>query len=243
MRICLVCPVVSLGPPITPKALDHFMQYASSDTIINTVFLDSGPVSVESEYDVVFAGPGVVKKITEAEKEGYDVAIVNCMADPGVKAAQEKVSIPVIGAAMASIHIAAMLGQRFSIVTVVPNITTCMSNIVSSYRLNDKLASIRNVGIPVDEIEKDHERVVKKLTEQSIASVTSDGAHAILLGCTGMTGLSEQISSRLVAEGINVPVIDPGLAALKVAELIVTLKLSHSKITYVEPLEKLILGY
>lgn len=229
--------------PITPKALEYFKQYASSDTIIDTVFLDSGPISVESEYDVVFAAPGVVKEVTKAESEGYDAAIVNCMADPGIKAAQEKVSIPVIGAAMASIHIASMLGQSFSIVTVVPNITSCMSNIVSSYRLNDKLASIRNIGIPVDKIESDHERVLKKLTEHSIAAVKSDGAHVILLGCTGMTGLSEQIGLRLNAEGINVPVVDPGLAALKVAELLVSLKLSHSKKTYPEPLNKLILGY
>ena len=59
-----------------------------------------------------------------------------------------------------------------------------------------------------------------------------------------MIGLAGEVKKGLVEQGIvDVPVIDPGILAVKVAEALADLGLSHSKRTYPTPPEKLIVGY
>jgi allantoin racemase len=45
--------------------------------------------------------------------------------------------------------------------------------------------------------------------------------------------LSEWLQSQL-----GIPVIEPGLVAIKTAEMLVDLKLTHSKKTFMKPIEK-----
>jgi allantoin racemase len=90
----------------------------------------------------------------------------------------------------------------------------------------------------------DTERVVKALVEQSTLAVREDGAHLVVFACTGMIGLAEEVEKGLAEQGIaDVPVIDPGVLAVKVAEALVDTGLSHSKRTYPQPPEKEIVGY
>jgi allantoin racemase len=105
------------------------------------------------------------------------------------------------------------------------------------------MASLRAVNIPVLEM-GDTERVVKALIEQSAMAVREDGAHVIVFGCTGMAGLAEEVKKGLEEQGIfDVPVIDPAILAVKIAETLVDMGLCHSKKTYPKPPEKEIVGY
>jgi allantoin racemase len=58
-----------------------------------------------------------------------------------------------------------------------------------------------------------------------------------------MRGLAQQVEQALAERGYPVPVIDPGMAALKLAEGLMDMGLSHSKRTYPPPLPKKIVGY
>jgi allantoin racemase len=53
------------------------------------------------------------------------------------------------------------------------------------------------------------------------------GAEALVLGCGATTGLAARVTREL-----GIPVLDPGLTAVKYAEMLVDLGLSHSKRTY-----------
>jgi allantoin racemase len=59
-----------------------------------------------------------------------------------------------------------------------------------------------------------------------------------------MMGLAGDVTSGLEEQGIaDVPVIDPAVLAVKIAEVLVDTGLSHSKRTYPRPPEKEIVGY
>ena len=59
-----------------------------------------------------------------------------------------------------------------------------------------------------------------------------------------MGGLKEAVERGLAEMGYaGVPVIDPSAAALKQAESLVALGLSHSKQTFPDPIVKKIVGY
>lgn len=241
MKIRVIVPVIT--KEFEQMTLEEFSAAARPDVELSVVSLDKGPASIESAYDEALAVPDVVAKIVQAEKDGVDAVISDCMGDPGVEEAREKVSIPVIGPAETSMHVAAMLGHRFSVITVLDRLAPGFQQRALSTGTLGQLASVRSVNIPVLELD-DHARLLKALVRESVKAVRADGAHVIIFGCTGMAGLARDVEEGLKKDGINdVPVIDPAILALKVAEALADMGLSHSKRTYPAPPEKEIIGY
>jgi len=80
---------------------------------------------------------------------------------------------------------------------------------------------------------------VEAIVRQAERAVTEDKAEVICLGCGGMAGLDEQIRQRT-----GVPVVDGVTAAVTVAESLVRLGLSTSKVrTYATPRQKQVIGW
>ena len=213
------------------------------DLEISRVKITRGPASIESAYDDMLAVPDTVARIVEAEREGVHAVIIDCMGDPGLHPAREAVSIPVLGPAETAMHVAAMLGHRFSIVTVLDRCRPLLENQAKIYGVAEKLASVRAVNLPVLELEADADRVRRLLIEKSTKAVVEDGADTIIFGCTGMFGWAETVREGLLAAGHDVPVIDPVPTAIQVAAGLVEVKLSHSKTAYPMPPAKAIAGY
>jgi allantoin racemase len=221
-------------------------QYAAAarpDTEISVVGLDRGPASLESDYEDALAVPDILAKVRAAEAEGMDAVIIDCMADPGLSPARELASIPIVGPAQAAMHLAAILAHRFSVLTVLERDIPLIDRLARLYGLEGNLASVRPVNIPVLELDRDQERLMEALVEQSARAVAEDGAHIIFFGCTGMRGLAQQLEQALAEQGYTVPVIDPSVAALKLAEGLGDMGLSHSKRTYPPPPPKKVVGY
>ncbi len=85
--------------------------------------------------------------------------------------------------------------------------------------------------------------LAKALVSESIKAIDEDGAHVIVLGCTGMTGLSQAVREGMAEQGYDAPVVDPLIAAIKLARTMVEMDLTHSKKTYPYPPQKEIVGY
>jgi allantoin racemase len=241
MKIRVIEPVIS--KTLEGTSLEELSPMARPDTELSVVSIDKGPASIESTYEAALAAPHAVAKIVEAERDGVDAVICNCMDDPGVEAAREMVSIPVIGPCETSMHIASMLGHRFSVIGVLEADDRPFHDHARKAGLEGKLASVRAVNIPVLELE-DRNRAVSALVEQSVKAVREDGAHVIIFGCTGMAGMARDVEEGLRQQGItDVPVIDPAKLAFKIAEALADMGLSHSKRTYPTPPQKEIVGY
>jgi allantoin racemase len=236
MRIEVINPTTSTAADA--DSLQALLSYAFQGTQVNVSSIEHGPASIESELDEALCLQDFLRKAKQAEAEGYDAVISNCFADPGVKAAREILSIPVVGAGEASMHFAASLGQRFSIISVLPNAISMIENLVSQYGLESKLASVRCVNIPVLRVREKESDLVGALHREMLAAITEDHAHVLILGCTDMFGIAKEMESRLKKEGYEVPVIDPLIASLKHAEALVSMKLRQSRLTYMPPPEK-----
>ncbi len=237
---------IHLITPVTTKGfrkLDEIAHLSSSDLRFTHSELDRGPPSIECEFDEALAVPDTIVKAMEAEREGADAIVIDCMGDPGLKPAREAVSIPVFGPAEVAMHIAAMLGHRFSIVTVLNSVKPMLSNLARVYGVSEKLASILVVDVPVLELEERFAEVQQRLCETAAVAVERDGADVIVLGCTGFLGCAAAIEAYLTKRGLAVPVIDPIPAAVCMAEAVVKAGLHHSKRTYATPRPKAIVGF
>jgi len=241
MKIRVIRPIIGLEAEA--GLVEELSPVAAPGTEISEVSVDKGPASIESSYESALAAIGVVAKIVEAEREGVDAVIANCMDDPGVEAAREMVSIPVIGPAETSMHVAAMLGHKFSVIAVLEADERPFFDHATKAGVASRLASVRAINIPVLELQ-DRDRTIRALVEQSVRAVREDGAHVLIFGCTGMAGMAGDVEEGLRREGIiDVPVIDPAVLSFKMAEALAGMGLSHSKRTYPTPPKKEIVGY
>ncbi len=238
--------IIHIITPIITKdirSLDDVAGFRRDDLQVTHSLLDHGPASIESEFDEAISVPDILKKARQAENDGADAIIIDCMGDPGLSACREVVAIPVLGACQTSLHIASMLGHRFSFITVLERLRPMIDHLVAAYGLQDSYASFEAVDIPVLEINHDIDTLNEALTNKAHRAVTEDHAGAIVLGCTGFLGCAEAISTGLQAQHIEVPVIDPIPLTLHIADSLVKTGLSHSKTIYPPPGEKAISGY
>lgn len=210
-------------------------------TEIVTVQPQRGPESVESYYDEYLAIPGILEQIIlDRDSDAFsDAFIVACWGDPGLEAAREITTKPVIGISEASLYVANMLAAKWSVVTTLHRVRDMVEKTIVKTGLTDRCASVRTTRLSVLETEQDRATTLDVLTEASRLAIQADGAEAICLGCAGMSGLEQELEDRL-----GVPVIDAVAAAVKMAESLVSLGKNTSKqLTYRAPERKDIKGY
>ena len=170
-----------------------------------------------------------------AEDEGFDAVVIDTMSDSGLWALRSRLTIPVFGPGLVTYCVGIMLGKRFSIVTMWDKWTPLYEKNLDLYRLREHCASIRAVNIPPD-VEAlftgKEDEMFQTLTAEAQKAIDEDGADVILLGSTTM-----HQAGGYIAEHLSVPVINPGPVAIKMAETLVQLGLSHSKIAFPPPSE------
>jgi allantoin racemase len=239
VRVRIVTPITTRGfrRPEDVKAL------GSKEVAVDCVEVDSGPASIESGFEATLAAPGTMAKIIEAERQGIDAAVIDCMADPGLVGAREAVKIPVLGPSQTAMHVASMLGHRFSVVTVLRRLRGQFEQAAAAYGVAASVASVRAVDIPVLDLERDLATTQRALVAEAERAVVDDGADTIIFGCTGMMGCAVAVRDGLRERGIDVPVIDPVPTAVAMAAAMVRARLSQSKTAYPTPPPKHIIGY
>lgn len=209
---------------------DYLCTAKNEETSIDVVSLEKGPQHLEYYYYETLVLPDTLKKIKQAENDGYDAAVIGCFYDPGLLEAREIVNNMVVTApAEASMHIASTLGHKFSIIVGRNKwIPKMMENVVKC-GFKDKFASFKSVGLGVYDFHKDEKLTSKLLKEAAKEAVEKDGAEVIILGCTIQFGFYQELEDY-----VGVPVIDAVLAPLKYAEFLAELKekvnWTHSKI-------------
>ncbi|GAA3526053.1 aspartate/glutamate racemase family protein [Nocardioides daeguensis] len=231
MRIHVVTPVTTVGL----RDVEDLRPLVGHGTEVTHSLIEQGPATIESHVDEALAVPGTLRGVAAAEADGADAVVIDCMGDPGVEAARELVTVPVMGPAQAAMHVAAMLGHSFSVLATQEAVVPMLHDLARRYGVAERLCSIRAVDIPVLELE-DAARLRGALLDAALDAVVQDGAHVLVLGCTGMAGFAAELSAALADRGHpGIPVVDPITAALRLAEAIAGMGLRPSLRTYPTP--------
>ena len=221
--------ILVINPNTSRQMTDHIRRELAAvkrpDTDLTVTCPDKGPETIESAYDEAHAIPPTLALVQKAGAEGFDAVVIACFSDPGLTAAREVATIPVIGIEEASFHVAAMLGARFSIMTPRKTRIHAKAEDVHRHGLDYCLASVRSLDLSVAETDADPTRTKARVMEEAARAVAEDGAEVIILGCAGMAGYAPEIERAL-----SIKVIDPSAVGLKMAEAIAELGLSHSKV-------------
>jgi len=236
LKIYNLIPVTAEGV-LTTELTDCIGKYLNKDTELVSGQISEGPVTIESEYEDAIAAPFVLELCKKAEKEGCDAIFINCFADPGVRAAREIVNIPVFGGFEPAMHIALGLGDKIGIVTVLKNIVPLIRGNVAKMHLEHRVSGVRSIDIPVLGL-ANHEKMCDALYQECRKAIELEGAEVIVLGCTGMIGVSETVGRKLNEAGYDVPIVEAGQAALTLLELYAKMGFRQSRQTYMAPPQK-----
>ena len=193
------------------------------------VHLRKGPIHLEYHYYEHLNLHETLDWVRWAEKKRYDAVVIGCFYDPGIREARELVSIPVIVPAEATLHVAATLGHKFSIIVGRRKWIPKMESNVYLYGLERKLASFRVLEFTVPRMFAEPEKLEKAILTQARKAIEEDGAEVIVLGCTMESGFMKDLTRKL-----KVPVLDAVATSWKYAEMMADLYrkvgLVHSKL-------------
>jgi len=223
MRIFVINPNTSAS--VTKRIRRELEKIKRPDTELTVVNPEHGPVSIESAYDETLAGPPTLELVRRANAEGWDAIVLACFSDPALDAAKEISDIPVIGIEEATMHLAAMLGHKFSITTAFRSRVATRDLHVRLHGVERAYASTLVLNMSVLEMDANPEKAKSRIVDLARKAVEDDGAEVIILGCAGLAGYAKDIERELGAV-----VLDPTSVAFKVAEAMADLGLRHSKI-------------
>jgi allantoin racemase len=235
MKLLIIRPIISKREDKLEE--DIFRPFLSPGTEVEARRLMYGSSSIECEYDAAVNAPEIVRLAMDGEKEGFDGAIIDCFVDPGLEAAREAVSYPVVGAGFSSVQLGLSVGHRIGIVTIMSSILPMVRRLNSAYINSGQVVSVRSIDVPVLNIFNDH-LIYDKLFEESVKAIKEDGADSIVLGCTGLGGMAFNIATRLSADGMEVPVVDPIGASVAILEGMIRCNIRQSKLGWMLPTEK-----
>lgn len=224
-RILYVAPVRAEAR----RAPDGMASAVRPENALTKIGLARGPRHLEYHYYETMALPDLVHTIVEAEHRGYDAAVIGCFYDLGLQEGREMANRLVVTAPCeASLHLAATLGHRFSIIVGRRKWIPQMHDNVRRYGMDAHLASFRTIDLGVPQYHTDEADTARRFREAGRRAIEEDGADVIVLGCTASAGFFTELQDEL-----GVPVIDSALAAIKYAEHLVELRdrfgWSHSK--------------
>ena len=218
--------ILKLVNPNTTVAMTRMIEQAGLAAAgpgveVVAVTSKSGPASIESHYDEALCVPGLLAEITGGEPA--DGFVLACFSDPGLDAAREVASGPVVGIAEAGMRAATYLGRTFAVVTTLARSAGRTRELTHRYGVAEYCVGIRATGIPVLNLETDLNARSRILAECR-AAIDEDGAEAVVLGCAGMADLCADVYRELA-----VPVIDGVAAGVAALEGLVRLGLGTSR--------------
>jgi len=211
------------GTPIYDQLIQEtLLPYASNETRVEVTHLTGYPENIDYYYPKHLMEVAIFDQVIEAEKRGCDAVIVGCCYDPGVLVARELVDIPVVGPLEASLAMGRYFGHDFSIVTDHHKAVPYIRDMVRVYGYEPNCHSVRCINWWVTDMVKDPASVAADAVKLSRESMQRDETEVVIMGCTIIAGCLEM--RILAGEYRDVPVINPNLAALKMAELLADLK-------------------
>lgn len=228
----LVAPLaVTVGPDEPVRRAEFLNRHALLGTTVEVRSAACARDGIQGDWDAVEAGPAIISGIRAAEDEGFDAAIVGCFSDPALNAAREAVSIPVIGPGTASVLLAMQVADRFSVLAPGEGSGARTRAFLRSMGLESRLASVRSVGLTVPELARASrdgtlDAALERIAAPAAECVDHDGAEALIFGCMSMAFLDP---TPKISDHVAVPVINPVLASLRMAENLSSLGLSHSR--------------
>jgi allantoin racemase len=145
---------------------------------------------------------------------------------------------PVVAIGEAAFHLASLVAGRFCVITTLERSVPAIEHNLVRYGLANRCVRVRAANVPVLALEEPGSPARARISAEIADAKRQDRAEAIVLGCAGMADLAQALSKEH-----DLPVVDGVAAAIVLAEGLVRLSLTTSKLGgYAAPTAKTYTG-
>ncbi|MGH7774893.1 MAG: aspartate/glutamate racemase family protein [Candidatus Binatia bacterium] len=214
-------------------------SYASSGTTVELHYPDdlgAGAALRHLEQQKTLSGlhhiletPALVKRIIEAERDGFDAVVQSNTFDPGVEAARLAVRIPVVGVLRASCHFAACLCDRFGFIVPLESHVPYVFRLLETYRMGQFVTDIKTVNVYESDMAKQHKTILQRAV--SLSREMIDGGAQAIIPLGGLL-FPYEVDPKELEQEVGIPVINTKAVGIRFAELMVSSKITHSPKAY-----------
>ena len=176
---------------------------------IECVTLKEGPPGIETQEHVESVTLPLRRLVAGSNE--VDAFVIACYSDPGLHAAREITTKPVLGIAECGILTALTLGQRFGVISILRKSIPRHLRYVGQMGLNDRMAGDRAIGLGVTQL-TDEARTFARMAEVAAELRDEDGADVLVMGCAGMARYRDRLQRH-----VGLPVVEPSQAAVSMA--------------------------
>ncbi|MEV0227060.1 aspartate/glutamate racemase family protein [Streptomyces sp. NPDC050704] len=199
-----------------------------------------GPESAEGWLDSYLSAAAVLDTLRTYDGP-YDAVVMAGFGEHGREGVRELVDVPVVDITEAAAHLACLLGRRYGVITTLERSRGQIEDSLYAAGVAQNCAAVVGTGLGVLELGELGEVGDADRTEVAFVAAAERardaGAEVLVLGCAGMTGLRRVVS--VVEDKLGLPVVDGVAAAVKLAESLVSLGLTTSRVgSYAKPLPK-----
>ncbi len=216
MKLLVINPNTS--DTVTDKIAAVARIAAAKETEIECVTAPYGVPYIATRAEALIGGRAALEILAERSSE-FDAAVVAAFGDPGLGAAREMMSIPVVGLTEASVLMACPLGRTFSIVSFSSRLEPWYRECVAWHGMSGRLASIRMLDATIGDVGQVQHENEELLVALATKAVEEDGAEVVILAGAPLAGLATHVRDR-----IPVPVVEGVAASVKMAEGLVALQ-------------------
>lgn len=248
----------TLRPATGPKEA-RLMNYPDFAPLLADVAWDLHPGApaphgdwpVETREEFLLLAASRMPLVHEACESGkYDALVMLGGGDPGFPEGREigrKHGVVVTANAHAQMHVATMLGHKFSIIDISETHNTQMQALVMLYGMTSRCASIRNIEFPLPRPGVERPPMLEQLQQaragqrsealeaavaESVAAIEEDGAEVLMIGCSAAFWLKPFLQARLLDMGWEVPVLEGYSSAIAQAKLMLGLGVNASGLAF-----------
>ncbi len=211
-----------------------------------------GDWAVENREEFCHAAAARLPIVRQACESGkYNAIVLLGGGEPGFVESREigrKYGIPVTSCAFSQMHIACMLGNKFSVIDFSEPHNMYYYDLVIRHRFADRCASIRDLNYYhskpgyKDESSMGEQRdkalrgerseAAERAVREAVAAIEEDGAEVITFGCSGSFWLQPFVQKGLTEMGWEIPVLEGYSCAIVLAKLFVDLGVDASGLTF-----------
>lgn len=210
LRVLLVNPNTSTS--VTDLILAEARACARPDTVLHALTAPIGVPYIETDAEAAIGAYAVLDMIAQAE-QGHDVAIVAAFGDPGLVAAKQAFSIPVVGLSEAAFLMAAAQADSFGIVAISARMQAWYRRAVDQSLMGPRFRGFRFLSGPIRDVARVQHDHAEALIALGAELVAETGAGTVLYAGAPLAGFL-----RACGRSMDFPAIDGTAAALHLAE-------------------------
>lgn len=214
MKIRIINPDYGVGEENMRQRCAILQQYVGPDVELSMVCLTKTQVEIDSAADVVLAGPEILELALQAEAEGCDAVVLYCFSDPAAEACKERLHIPVVGGAQASLMTVPLIAKKAGILLADAGRIEEKELFVHTLGLApERIGAVKAIDFHGRSIWDNRQEAYEELKAAGEKLLRQNHISCLILGCLSFLGLGAPLAKEL-----GVPVIDPAICAVCTAE-------------------------